>query len=426
MNITLLHNILHHMQEQNRNMTQLAKESNIHISELSRIFHHKQSLSLHNLDKITLALRLNEGALYPYYVEECFNESRNLDKRKSEQFLYKCAVMGYREQLHFILDAVLEERSKTIRNKNFVRIFSVAEQLFVEGMEEQALSLYEFIIENMPDHFSQEVAICYFRRFYIVRLTEEGQYALGHLLEHIAYMPEEFQILSYVWITATFYLQQEWKKTFYYARKLEKMAKEGEHYGRALVYQSLALPRLGGTLEEVLNLIKRYEKVSEYYADAAIGNRFCAFLDFGHFDYADKYLSWLEGRDDMFAGLPRVLEAYVHLHRLEDVEQLLDRFQEIIKDWAANIHPHQKQMYLRFRYAYAMYYFACKRYSEGLDEVLDVAYAAKEIGITERFKQCLLIYWEYRFFATVEHAERYKKLLSIDEFNEILPNKLTK
>lgn len=408
------------MQEKKLSKTDLAKQTGIHLSEISRILNHKQSLSLYNLDIITLTLGLIEGALYPYYVEECFNESRNLDKRKSEQFLYKCAVMGYEGQLFAILDTVVEERSKTIRNKNFIHIFSVAEQLFEEGKEEKALPLYEFIIENMPDHFSQEVAISYFRRFYIVRLTEEGQFALGHVLEHIAYMPEEFQILSYVWITATFYVRREWKKTFYYARKLEKMARKGEPYGRALVYQSLALPRLGGSLEEVLALIDRYAQVNEYYADAAIGNRFCAFLDFNQFEYADEYLKWLEGRDDMFAGLPRVLEAYVQLHRLEDVERLMERFQHIIQDWAASNHPHQQQMYLRFRYAYALYHFASKRFSEGLYEVLDVAYAANQIGIPERLKQCLLIYWEYRDYVTVNHEEMYVKLFHTENMSMLL------
>ncbi|MGM0854736.1 MAG: helix-turn-helix domain-containing protein [Bacillota bacterium] len=419
MNAILFEKIYHRMQEMNLSRTDLALQSSIHLSEISRILNHKQSLSLNNLDSITDVLGLKEGALYPYYVEECFNESRILDKRKCEQFLYKCVVMGYEEQLHFIFDEVLEERSKTIRNKSFVHIFSVAEQLFEKEKEEKSLPLFEFIIENMPDHFSEEVAISYFRRFYIVRYTEEGQYALGHVLEHIAYMPEKFQILSYLWITATFYVRREWKKTLYYAKKLEKVAKEGEHYGRALLYQSLALPCLGSSLEEVLSFINRYEQVNEYYADIAIGNRYCAFLDFNHLEYVDEYLDWLEARDDIFAGLPRVMEAYVQLHRLEDAERLLNKYRHIIQDWAASNEPYQQQKYLHFRYTYASYYFARKRFSEGLYELLDVAYAANKIGISERFSQCLLIYWEYREYATVEHQEMYRKLFHTENMSKL-------
>lgn len=419
MNANLSGEIYQCMLERKISRTELARKSGIHLSEISRILNNKQSLSLKNLDLITIALELTEGALYSFYVEECFNDSRILDKRKSEQFLYKCAVMGHMEPLHFILESVLEEMSKTIRNKNFIFIFSVAEQLFKDGMEEQALSLYELIIKNMPDHLSPEVAISYFRRFYIVRLTEEGQYALGHVLEHIAYMPEEFQVLSYVWITATFYVQREWKKTLYYAQKLEKMEGVGEHYGRALLYQSLALTCLGNPLEEVLALIDRYEKVNDYYADLAAGNRYCAYLDFGQLQFVDEYLSWLEGRDDMFAGLPRVLEAYVKLSRFQDVENLLNRYQHIIQEWAASNQPYQKQMYLRFRYTYALYLFGRKRYSEGLFELLDVAYRSNKLGVSERFHQCLLMYWQYRDYATVKHEEMYIKMFNSENMSKL-------
>ncbi|MEH7378159.1 MULTISPECIES: helix-turn-helix domain-containing protein [Bacillaceae] len=420
MNAILFHEILHCMDEKRWNRTDLAKYSGIHLSEISRILNHKQSLSLQNLDSISDALGLSEGTLYPYYIDECFNESRYLDKRKSEQFLYKCADLRMDKQLNSIFNSVLEERSKSIRSKNISMIFSVAEQLFNEGKERKALLLYDVIIENMPDHFSEEVAISYYRRFYIVRLTEEGQYALGHVLEHIAYMPKEFQIQSYFWITATFHTLREWKKSQYYAHRLEKLASDGEYYGRALLYQSFTLKCLGGSLEDVMNLIDRYAQVNEYYDDLAVGNRFVAYLDFDQLDYVDDYLNWLEGRDDIFAGLPRVLEAYVRLNRLEDAERLLDKYKHIIIEMASCNEPSFKQqLYLRFRYAFALYLFACNRFSEGLFEVLEVAFTAKKIGIAERFKQCLQIYWKYRDYVTSKHEGMYMNLLNVDNMSKL-------
>ncbi|HLQ72048.1 MAG TPA: helix-turn-helix transcriptional regulator [Bacillota bacterium] len=406
------------MEEKSLNRTNLSRKTGIHLSEISRILNHKQSLSLKKLDLITIALDLPEGSFYPYYINECFNESGILDKRKSEQFIYKCVTMDYDEH-QVLLDLVVEERSKTIRNKNCIYIFLAAEQLFESGFENKALSLYEFIIENMPDHFSQEVAVSYFRRFYILRLTDEGKYAIGHVLEHIAYMPESFQILSYVWITATFYVQRKWKESLYYALKLEKMAVTEEHYGRALLYQSLAITSLGGTLDEVLTLIDRYEKINDYYADLAIGNRYCAYLDFGRYDYVDEYFNWLKGRDDIVAGLPRILEAYVQLRRFDDVKQLLIGFQKVIQDWSTNVHPYQQQMYLRFRYAYAMYLFEKGYDSDGLFEVLEVARTSRQIGNLDRFNQCLLVYWKYKDSATVEHEDIYIEMLEIKNISKM-------
>lgn len=420
MNSTLLLMILQNLQEKEWNRTDLAIQSGLHLSEISRILNHKQSLSMQNLDLITKGLGLPEGAFYPYYLEECFNESGYLDKRKSVQYLYKCGDEGNQKLLHSILDSVMEERSKSVRNKNISVIFQAAEKLFRDGKEKEAMYLYEMVIENMPNHFSEEVAISYFRKFYIVRLTNEWHYSLGHVLEHIAYMPQEFQIQSYLWITATFYIRRKWKETLYYAQKLEKMTVEGEFYGRALLYQSLALRYLGGSLETVLALIDRYAQINGYFADLAIGNRYAAYLEFGQLKYVDEYLLWLESRDDIFAGLPRVLEAYVRLNRLEDAEQLLERFHYIIKDISeSNEGNFKTQMYLRFHFAYSLYLFACKRYAEGLHEVLNVAFIAKKIGISERFSQCLLLYWKYREYVTAVHEGKYMSLLQVDHMSLI-------
>ncbi|WP_158095033.1 helix-turn-helix domain-containing protein [Gottfriedia luciferensis] len=420
MNANLFDNIMKKMQENNWNRTDLAKHSGLHLSDISRIFNHKQSLSLQNLDTITKSLGLDEGFFYSFYLEECFNESRYLDKRKSEQFLYNCADKGFEGLLLSFFDLILEERSKPIRNKSLSSIFMVAEKLFTEGKERESLPLYEVIIENMPDKFSEEVAISYFRRFYIVRFTEEGQYALGQVLEHIAYMPKKIQLQAYMWITATFYIRREWKKTLYYAQRLEKLAEEDEYYGRALLYQSFALRCLGGSLEEVLSLIDRYAQVNEYFAEIAIGNRLVTYIDFGQLDYVDEYFNWLKDRNDIFAGLPRVLEAFVKLSRLEDAKQLITKYQHIINEMAkSNVSSYKQQMYLRFRYAYALYLFECNRISEGLDEVLNVAFNSKKIGIIERFKQCLLIYWKHREHVTSKHEEIYLKLLDTDQMSKV-------
>jgi len=373
----------------------LANKSGVHLSEISRILNGKQSLSIKNLDLLTEALALPQGSLYGDYIQECFNESGTLNRRKSKQFILRCASMD-NALIDDLLDLVLEEMSKTIRNQNCIVIFHAAEHLLEGELEEKALELYGFVTENMPDHFSKEVAISYYRRFYILRLTDQGKQAQAQMLEHLNFMPEKYQALSFVWITATSYVQRKWDETLHYAIKLEKLAKTKDHYGIALLYQSLALNCLGSPLEDILKLIDRYEKVNDYYAEVAVGNRYCAYLDFGEFQYVDDYLEWLEARDDVRFGLPRVLEAYVGLKRYKDIEQILKKYEKEIQEWESYKDPYDVQMYLRFRYAYSMYLFEIDRYSEGLDEVLDIAKRSKEMGNSERFNQALLIYWQYR------------------------------
>ncbi|MDF2038402.1 helix-turn-helix transcriptional regulator [Cytobacillus oceanisediminis] len=413
MNVALFQEIQAFMQLKKWNKTQLSKKSGIHISEISRILNNKQPLSLQNLDAITNAFGLSEGSLYTYYVEECLNEGNRIDKRRSIQFLYKCAAEGRKKHYSNLIDLMLEENSKTLRKKNLLYIFSVAEELFQAEKGEQALPLYEVIIENDSDRFSENAAISYFRRFYIVRMTDIGQHALAHVLDQLAYMPIDIRKEAYLWIMADYYRCENWKKVLFYAEKLKQLAAEGEYYGRALMYKSFALTRLGASLEEVLDLIAEYAHVNEFFSDIAAGNRYVALLDFGKLEYVDEYLSWLETRDDIYAGLPRILESYVRLDRLEDAKKLIERFKHVINDMAMSKEPWLKEkMYWDFRYAHALLQCKSNQVEKGLIELLEVAALSNSIGNIERFKKCLLAFWQYRFFAAPHHEEKYTQLLS--------------
>jgi hypothetical protein len=127
----------------------------------------------------------------------------------------------------------------------------------------------------------------------------------------------------------------------------------------------------------------------------------------------DEYLSWLENRDDIYAGLPRILESYVRLNRLDEAKGLIDRFKLVIDDLAISKEPWLKEkMYLDFRYANALLHCKCKQFERGLMELLEVAALSNRIGNIERFKKCLLAFWQYRFYATPQHEEKYTQLLS--------------
>ncbi|UNT71680.1 helix-turn-helix transcriptional regulator (plasmid) [Bacillus sp. N447-1] len=417
MNSALFQEIQRYMKKREWNKTQLSKKSGIHISEISRILNHKQCLSLHNLNAITTAFGLSESTFYSYYVEECLNEGKHIDKRRSMQFLHKCAAADYETHVNSLIDLMLEEKSKTFRKKNLLYIFYTAETLFLEGKVEQALPLYEVIIGNELDRFSEKLAISYFKRFLILRMTEKGQHALSHLLEYLVYMPSKNIQEAYFWIMADFYRREEWGQVLHYAEILEPLATDKEYYGQAIMYKSLALKRLGASLKEVLDINNQYAQVNDFFADAAVGNRYVALLDFGEFEYADEYLSWLENRDDIYVGLPRILEAYVHLDRLKDAKKLIERFKYVIEDMAVSKEPWLKEkMYLNYRYSYALFQCESNQFESGINELLEVADLSTRIGNIEKFKKCLSAFWKYRFYATSQHKEKYTHLLSTGNF----------
>lgn len=415
MNEILLYEFNQLMDGKNWNRAILAKKSNIHISDISRIFNNKKTLSLHYLDMITNAFNLPEGHFYSMYTQLCFNKNRFLDKRRSVAFIYKCAINGFKEELNFMISVMLEESSKTIRSKNLQNLFQIAEQLFNEGKEMEALPLYEIIINHMPDSTSEEVAISYFRKYYINRLTEEGQSTLVHVLDYVSYMPDEFQELSFLWITATYYMLKEWDKVLHYAKRLEKIAKNPENYGHALVYQGFALTRLSSSLMEVLQIIEKYSKVNEYFAEIAMGNRYVALIDFGEIQYVDDYYNWLKNRDDLFVGLPRIIESYVKLGRLETASKIINTHEKELTEMATSPNLFKQHLFLDYCYAQALLKCEKKYFVDGLNDLINVARRVKNAGILEKFNKCLLSIWNYRDHLTAQLDKNYMEMLVEDK-----------
>jgi transcriptional regulator with XRE-family HTH domain len=415
MNEILLYEFNRLMDERNWNKVILAKKSSIHISDISRIFNNKKTLSLHYLDMITNAFNLPEGYFYSNYTQLCFNQNRYLDKRRSVAFIYKCAINGFKEELNFMISVMLEEYSKTIRSKNLQNLFQIAEQLFNEGKEFEALPLYEIIINHMPDSTSEEVAISYFRKYYLNRLTEEGQSTLVHVLEYVSYMPDEFQELSFLWITATYYMLKEWDKVLHYAKRLEKIAKNPENYGYALVYQGFALTRLSSSLMEVLQIIEKYSMISEYFTEIAIGNRYIALIDFGEIKYVDEYYNWIKNRADLYVGLPRIIESCVKLGRLETASEIIKKHQKEISEMASSSNLFKQQLYLDYGYAQALLKCEKKYYVDGLNDLINVAKKVKNAGILEKFNKCLLSIWHYRDYLTEQLDKEYMEMLIEDK-----------
>lgn len=412
MNEILTYDFQKLMVEKKISRIELSRRSGIHISDISRVFNNKKPLSLHYLDAITKAFDLQEGAFYSKFTELCFNDKRYLDKRRSVAFIYKCSIKGFKKELSFMISEMLEEKSKTIRSKNLQNLFLIAEKLFLEGFENEALPLYEVIINHMPDHSSEEVAISYFRKFYMIRFTKEGQSALIHALEYVSYMPEEFQELTIFWITATYYMLKQWDEVLHYAKRLEKMAQSEDFYGRALIYQGFALTRLDSSLDEVLAIIDRYEKIDDYYAEISVGNRYVTLIVFGKLAYVDDYYNWLKNRDDVYAGLARVIETYVKLGRLDDATNVIARHQNEIDDMSKSSNLFKQHLYLDYCYAHALLKCETNSFNEGLNELIDVAMKVKNSGIHEKFKQCLLAIWQYREYLTPPLEEKYLNLLT--------------
>jgi hypothetical protein len=205
---------------------------------------------------------------------------------------------------------------------------------------------------------------------------------------------------------------KQWDEVLYYAKRLEKMAKSEEVYGRAFIYQGFALIRLDSSLDEVLAIIDRYEKVNDYYADISVGNRYVTLIVFGKLSYVDDYYNWLKNRDDVYAGLARVIETYVKLGRFDDAYHVVASHQNEIEEMSKSTNMFIQHSYLDYCYAYALLKCETNKATEGLNDLIDVALKVKNSGIQEKFNECLLAIWHYKEYLTQELEDKYLQLLA--------------
>ncbi|PFH85837.1 hypothetical protein [Bacillus sp. AFS088145] len=126
----------------------------------------------------------------------------------------------------------------------------------------------------------------------------------------------------------------------------------------------------------------------------------------------DEYLSWAEIREDFYISFTYILEVLVKLERTAKVEQLLNRYQHIFEEFPTKNEVFKVEMYLHYLYALALYRCARNELEEGLDELLNVANKAYELGFLKRFKECIQFYWEHRDYINTEHEKKYMELLN--------------
>ncbi|MGG0175785.1 helix-turn-helix domain-containing protein [Gottfriedia acidiceleris] len=412
MNQTLLNEFKQQLYSKGWNQNDLAAYSGIHVSDISRVFLNKKVLSFHYLNDITRAFGLPEQTYYIQYAQLCFNRNNYLDKRRSSAYIYRCAVKNYHNELDFMLTLILEERSKSVRTKNLQTLFLVSEKLFEDGYDKETIPIYQTIIDHMPDDNTEEVAISYFRKFYINRFTIDGQLAIRQVIENIGNMPEEFQEQTYLWLMATYYILKKWEDVLHYANRLEKISSSPENLGRALLYQCFALSNLGSTLEVILDRIDRYAVINDYYAELAIGNRYVALIEFGQYQYVDDYFNWLSNRDDFYIGVPKILNTFLKMDRLDDANKLIEIYNDELIKLSSSSDLYKQQLYNDYCYHYAIFLCERKDFHSGLIELINVAERSKKNCYSEKFLQSILALWKYRDYFNSEIEGKYIQMLS--------------
>jgi tetratricopeptide (TPR) repeat protein len=387
----LRQSIQRHMWQRGWKKTDLAAAANLYPSDLSNFMNGSgtRTFPLDALDAITEAFQLDPGHFYPLYFGECFNKGKII-RHRCEEFLYRCAILGFRNFVDQIIAALLTESKSYLQT-----VYHVANRLFEEKRTEEALPLIDAVIENESNRFSERLATCYFFRFFIVRNQgmEQGYHALVQMLEYLVYMPRHIQLEAYLRIITFYFAREDWELVRKYAKRLEELAGEGNYYGEALLYQSIAL-RESGKFEEALLLTDKYAAISEYYADIAKGNRLFIYIQAGKTEYIDALIARMEANNSIHLALSIILVAYMRAGELTKAKLFLDRFSPCIESLKKASNPHMMKLLLDFTYNHATYLFTVGQISAAIDEALEAMRLADKLGNTERFKDSLRLFWQ--------------------------------
>ncbi|MEH7450880.1 hypothetical protein [Gottfriedia acidiceleris] len=141
-----------------------------------------------------------------------------------------------------------------------------------------------------------------------------------------------------------------------------------------------------------------------------MGNRLVTYIEFEQLDYLDQCLSWFKESDYFYIALSLIIEGFIKVGRLEEAHQLLNHSQNLFNDFPTTNEPRRIELY--FHYAHALYHCAQNEYEEGLQELLDVASKASELGKIKRFKHCLQIFWKSKNHTTNEIENKFMELLA--------------
>ncbi|ARF69036.1 hypothetical protein B7C51_16315 [Paenibacillus larvae subsp. pulvifaciens] len=142
-------------------LSSLAEYGGLSIGNLSASLQHKGKLrpiTMKQLDTLTEALGLPEGHYYEYYLAEVSHNNKvSIPRMKSS--LIRCADLGKTDLIMNAIHILVEHPKYT------ELLFSVVEELYLNGLVEESLLFYEEIIQEEKYNHSDRLTISHYRIF---------------------------------------------------------------------------------------------------------------------------------------------------------------------------------------------------------------------------------------------------------------------
>lgn len=388
---------------------QLARQLGWNEARFSQLMN-SDSFGVEHLDKIAVAFDLPEGALYKYMLTELFSAGGYFRTASANQFIKRCLEIDKRQYILPVLYRMLDRR--------YAReaLFTLAETCFSAGYREEILAFYEIQISDDLNRFSERVAVSYFRRFLILRDRgiEHGLTALHQMLMYVSYLPHEINLEAHLRIITFHYARNDWKNVLEYACSLEQIAKEGEFYAKALLYQSFAA-RETGQMKKALHLTDRYALINDYFANLATGNRLIIRIKMGDLTAIPLLIEYSTLDDSVHQDVPTILEAYLSVGDLKQASIFLQEYQHEVVRLIHDQSPLYRKYRLKFHYFHAKYLIATGNIRDSLTEMIEGLKLADILQDDASIRNCLSLFVANVDYATPEQRKAIEELLKRGE-----------
>ncbi len=397
------------------NQLQLVElmDGKVKQSNLSAALSGKRNFTLTMLDAITEALGLERGALYTYFVPECFDRYGNLRPKKTVEFILQC----YRLDLQIVVDR-LEEELIAFGKKNADILFALAKQLNETGMNQEALTYYHAVVElergQLPESERWLISLC--RVFHILREgkhpdTYEAAIHLQTYLRDLSVQVEQEQLANVQELKIeayrsllSYYLELEkWEKVIETSTEYLRFVREDHRdhlYKEAIMmkceaYSQLQQHELAIKAAEEYLLEQRPGKAEmEVYFQLL---RYREKTGKGEVPSISGYVAWVRRNPSyLLPSLPHLLEVCLEKQRWRDLEQMLSSL-EIPTALAPNEAGmfRTERIFLRVQRVLALYFLQTNNMAEASKRLL----TAMELAVCQQAHQeliaCVLLYHQF-------------------------------
>ncbi|KJD47128.1 helix-turn-helix domain-containing protein [Paenibacillus terrae] len=433
-------------------MTKFGRIIDLNVGTVSSIVTGNRTISMHQLDRITLGMDLPPDYFYERYIEECIMEEP-LNWKRISPFLYRCVQFRRVDCLQKVVSILLDK-------PNYLHyLFELAEDCYEEGYQEAAAYLYENIAEGEKQQHSERLATCQYRLFMIQVGDDQNRNlkAATRFESFVERLDEVVQLDALKDLGNVYRSLREWDKVDEMAKalgikaeiqyKLElQQQKTQKENTKKPVYPLFVYWAFAHLIQaEVCDAKKDYAtsfKHIQKYADLswveekdektlkwknqfrewASANTYVNRLMSGDLSVLPDYVAYFSTKEDeVLSAIDNIVEA-ANLYNI-NVDHILELFEVEIQSFLneqSQVGVYTKQIiserFMHFSKELANYYLNKGIYSVGFIFLLSCLAKSTLINNKSYIIKCVKLYESYKQYASSETKAAYRNLINeVDE-----------